>query len=246
MRNYLSITLALSATTFVTGVRIVSAQDAPPPPETTTTEVVIDERERALREEQEALETEGAPSADDAVIEEQDVAAPRDPGMSHENQVGIRFGIAAPYVFAVKYDDGPLCDRGGETFCRRRGAIGLDVDLGFGIGESVEASIGARLSIEDDEAARAAPRVFSLGLRAYTNPTAAVKIYLGGRAILDVTDSDVDAWDTIDVGIRGEFGLIIDVVRYLGLYVQVGETLQFLRSFAFITDGSAGIQVRFP
>jgi len=56
----------------------------------------------------------------------------------------------------------------------------------------------------------------------------------------------VPDYNSIDIGARGEFGVIVDVLRYLGLYAQLGVGIHFLNALNFIGDVTGGIQARFP
>lgn len=170
-----------------------------------------------------------------------------DPGYSHQEQLGLRVGAGVPYVFAVKYGRGPECDDPpGETFCRRFGAVMLDLDLSFGVSPTVEITALVRLGLTEDRAASARPLAFGLGVRGYGSPDAPVKMYFSGRIMLDVTSSDTPEWSTVDVGGRGELGVQFDFLRQLGAYIQLGESLSFLRGLYFVTDFTAGLQGRIP
>jgi hypothetical protein len=166
--------------------------------------------------------------------------------------VSVKLGIAAPFIFAIKYGEGPPCsdeldeDGSPQTFCRRFGSALVDLELAFGVSPTVELGILTRIGFVDDEAADSRPVAFGFGARAYTSPDAAFKGYFGFRAMLDVTSSDVADWSGVDFGMRGELGLQLDLVRYLGFYLQLGESLMFLRGLYFTTDVSGGVQVRFP
>jgi len=50
----------------------------------------------------------------------------------------------------------------------------------------------------------------------------------------------------VDVGGRGELGVQFDFLRQLGAYIQLGESLSFLRGLYFVTDFTAGLQGRIP
>jgi hypothetical protein len=203
-----------------------------------------------LERSQRVAEAEAGPGEEPAVLrsqaEREAAPEPAEEPLNHEGQMGVRAGIAVPYVFAVKYGEGPPCDDAGETFCRRFGAPLFELELGFGVSDTVELGATVRIGLTDDEAADARPLGLMLGARAYLSPDGLAKIYLAGRLEMDITSSDTPDWKTVDVGARGELGLQIDVLRYLGVYLQIGESFRFLRGFYFVTDGSGGLQLRFP
>lgn len=236
-----------------------TAPVAPPPG--LTTQVIIDPNADALAREQAEFEQSERPAdlidaPEDVVIDPnapmQATASPGDinrpaDSLGHRYQVGLRAGFGIPYVFAIKYGDGPDCGRKAkQTFCRYAGSLTLDADVSFGVSDSLEITALARIGLTEDEASGASPLGFGLGVRGYTSPHSLLKFFFAGRAFLDVTQSSRPDWKPVDFGIRGEFGLQIDVARYFGIYLQIGETLSFLRSFYFVTDATAGIQLRFP
>lgn len=215
--------------------------------ESASTSVVVDEEHADLeRMQREAEAVDRAPAGETvATPEPTEEEIPAD-SLHHGHQVGIRVGIAVPYVFAVKYGDGPPCDDAGETFCRRLGVALVDVEAGFGVSPSVELSLLARFGLADDEAADTNPLAFGFGARAYGSPHSMFKLYFGGRIMLDLTSSDAEQWTDFDVGLRGELGLQIDFVRYAGMYLQVAPTVSFLRGLYLVPDVSGGVQARFP
>lgn len=222
-----------------------AAPASPTPPEHSTT-VEVDEQQRALEREQASFETEGQPSSEDQVIEEHAPVVQEDVGLSHIDQVGLRVGAGVPFLLGLKYAGGPACSKSGDQFCHRMGASFLDLDLSWGMTRSVELTLLTRLGLSHDEASGTAPLVLGLGVRAYGSPESIFKLFLGGRLVLDLTQSDRKDWQAVDIGARGEFGFAVDVVRYVGFYVQGAVTLSFLRAFVATLDASGGLQVRFP
>lgn len=223
-------------------------QEAPPGgPADASTSVVVDDEQAELERRQREAGAVGDGPADEVVVTPEPVAeqTPAE-SLHHGEQVSIRAGIAVPYVFAVKYAEGPRCDDEGETFCRRLGAALVDLEIGFGVSTTVELSLLARLGLADDEAAGANPLAFGFGARAYGSPHSVFKLFFGGRIVLDVTSSEAMQWKDFDVGLRGEFGLQVDFVRHAGVYVQLAPSVTFLRGLYFVPDVSGGVQARFP
>jgi hypothetical protein len=165
---------------------------------------------------------------------------------SHRHQFGFRVGAGADGRFAIRYKDGPSCGDGGEAFCRRIGTGLIDAELGFGVSDNVEVTLLGRFGLADDAAARALPLMIGLGVRAYSDAEAVAKLFFGGRAMLDLTSSDVPGYGAIDLGLRGEFGLMVDVIHHLGIFVQLGAAIHVLQALNFIGDVTAGVQARFP
>ena len=168
--------------------------------------------------------------------------------MSHQLQVGVRVGFGFSYLFAIKYGDGAACSTSPdeETFCRHLVGGLIDVELGFGITEGLELSFDGRFGLADDPNAHHVPVQLGLGIRGYIPATDPFKLYIGARLTLDLTESNDPAWKDVDVGARAEFGLQYDILRYLGVYIQLGVNIQILRAFAFPLDFTGGVQARFP
>jgi len=208
-------------------------------PASATSSTTIDDRS-SLAAEQRAAEGETGP-ADSAPV-----APPPEDSRSHRMQVGLRVGAGVDARFAIKYGTGPSCGTPGETFCRRLGTGLLDVEVGFGVTDTIELSVLGRFGLADDAAAQAMPLLVGLGIRAYGSPHSMVKLFFGARVMVDFTSSEVPDYNSIDIGARGEFGVIVDVLRYLGLYAQLGVAIHFLNALNFIGDVTGGIQARFP
>ncbi len=169
--------------------------------------------------------------------------------MSHRYQVGLRAGIGIPFMFGLKYKgDNPPCDVAAthQTWCRHFGVGTLDFDLGFGVSDAIELSFDARFGLADEPSWGAPPVSIGLGMRAYGSPEENIKLYFGPRLILDLTSSDLPNWTGVDFGVRGDMGLQFDFIRYVGMYVQLGLQLTFLRALMFVPDLSIGVQVRLP
>ena len=49
-----------------------------------------------------------------------------------------------------------------------------------------------------------------------------------------------------DFGVRNANGVMLEVMRNLGFYLQFGETVGFVRWLRFEVDGGIGVQARFP
>lgn len=216
--------------------------------------VTIDARAERLRVEQSDAEgrllhlDESSDVSDRTLAaEEMDRAAPVEGPLTHRNQVGIRVGAGIGGVLGVRYKNGPDCGTTpGESFCARAGTPFLDIDLSFGVSGSLEITALGRIGLTVDDFSRARPMLFGLGVRAYTPKEAVFKLFLGGRVYVDIQDSPLAGREALDFGVRGDIGLQVDFVRYFGMYLQAGVGLQFVNSFTFLGDASAGLQTRFP
>ena len=167
--------------------------------------------------------------------------------LDHELQVGIRVGAGVPYFFGLRYGRGPPCGPTGETFCHFLGAGFVDIDLSFGVTPDLEITALGRIGMVGVSPTDQNPIVLGLGIRSYLSPSSMFKFFLGARLILDLTSAGtVTNWSDVDFGARGEVGVQLDIVRYFGLYLQIGVNIAFLRAFGIAADGSGGVQARFP
>lgn len=168
----------------------------------------------------------------------------------HEFMGVLRIGFGMPYLIAIKYADGPLCEPTPEpddqTFCARAGEPFLDLEAGFAFTHRLEVVGAVTVSLDEDPIALAKPRAFGIGIRGYTSDEAIVKGFFGARLVLDYTSSDADDWSNVDFGVRGDFGIQVDPIRWLGIFLQGAVGIRLLRGFTFLPEASAGLQIRFP
>lgn len=168
----------------------------------------------------------------------------------HEFMGVLRIGFGMPYLIAIKYADGPLCEPTTEpddqTFCARAGEPFLDLEAGFAFTHRLEVVGAVTLSLDEDPIALAKPRAFGIGVRGYTSDEAIVKGFFGARLVLDYTSSEADDWSNLDFGVRGDFGIQVDPIRWLGIFLQGAVGIRLLRGFTFLPEASAGLQIRFP
>lgn len=213
-------------------------------PARATSSVEIDPRQDELEAEQAAMT---APRGAVVVVED-DEDEDAGESLDHEYQVGIRVGAGVPFFFGIRYEDGPPCDDDGSTFCFFVGSGVADLDLSFGVTPGLEITAMGRIGMVGVEPTENNVLQTGLGIRAYISPESLFKLFLGARAMLDFTPSGggVSSWGDVDFGVRGEVGVQLDVLRYLGFYVQVGVNILFLRAFGISPDATGGVQVRFP
>lgn len=224
-----------------------AAEEPPPepPPEEATSSVVVDERQAELEAEQAAVQEQDLSSTQPVARDEEG----DDSDLDHEYQVGIRAGAGVPFVFALRYGDGAPCDRDGSPFCVFVGSGIVDVDVSFGATRDLEITAMFRIGMIGQEPSEQNAMMFGLGIRSYLSPESLFKFYLGARLMLDFTQSgmvDAGDWGPVDFGVRGEAGVQLDVVRYVGFFIQLGVNVTFLRAFGISPDLTGGFQIRFP
>ena len=123
----------------------------------------------------------------------------------------------------------------------------------FGVTTDLEITAMFRYGVIPTEPTEESQLIAGLGIRSLLMPEDVFKLFLGARVILDFTPEGVLAtspfageWGDVDLGVRGEFGLQVDVFRYMGIYAQIGVNILFLRAFGIWGDAQAGLQARFP
>jgi hypothetical protein len=132
--------------------------------------------------------------------------------------------------------------------CARRLPTFLDVQLAFGALARMDVILDFRFGVEEDPAISGSHQ-FALapGLRFWLDQDRALKFFTTLQFVYDYTDfSGSPDVPSHDFGLRNANGLMFDLMRSLGLYVQFGETLGFRRWFRIDIDFGLGAQVRFP
>lgn len=168
-------------------------------------------------------------------------------------QSGLGFRFIAPYDSATEYC-GQLKDDGtneNKPVCSKRSPITLDLGLSYGVSQSLEVFVEARLGLQNDIPASATStadgpkqRAYSGGVKYYIRDAGLTKFFSSVQFIVDVTD--FKQVDKTDYGIRNTNGLQFDFHRTLGVYFYFGETVAFARWFRFEFDTGVGLQIRVP
>jgi hypothetical protein len=160
----------------------------------------------------------------------------------------IRVGVTEGYSLAIRYQDGDSCNSSGSTFCNGRAPVMLDFAGGFGVLDWLEIEARFRMGVEpvsgisvSHDAGAALPLQVGAGIRAYGSDSSRLKFGFGIAALVDFT-----AGQRLDVVARLDEGLHYEASRYFAFYLQVGESLQPVRSLMFSLDGGIGLQGRFP
>ena len=222
------------------------ATTADPMPERGTSSVVIDQREAALRREQAEFQEQERREAETTGPAREDDDGD---GLHHEYQVGLRAGVGVPFLFALRYNNGPRCSAVDppEAFCLLVGSAVITFDLSFGVSRDIEIVVGGRIGAIVSAPTETTHAQILAGIRAYLGPDSIFKAYLAPSIVLDVTPNGlIPNWGDVDFGVRGAFGVQVDPIRFLGIYAELGVNILFLRSFAISPDLSGGLQVRFP
>lgn len=169
---------------------------------------------------------------------------------NHERQTGLGLMPGLGYRVIAPYRDHQVCgDSSGDAskrVCTSAVPAFLDLQLSFGITHRLDLLLDMRFGLAHDPATVSSHQ-FALapGLRIWLDEDVALKFYTTAQLLYDSTDySGVVASN--DFGVRNANGLMYDLIRNVGFYLQFGESFGFRRWFRIELDAGLGVQVRFP
>jgi hypothetical protein len=84
------------------------------------------------------------------------------------------------------------------------------------------------------------------GFRYWLDPERRVKFFTTLQLAYDRSAQNSTQVGDEDLGVRNSNGLMVEIMRNLGAYIQFGETVGFSRWLSFTVDAGAGAQARFP
>ena len=87
---------------------------------------------------------------------------------------------------------------------------------------------------------------FAPGLRYWVDPPSRLKFFATLQLAYDATEQHNRALTGYDLAFHNSNGLMFEVMRNLGFYAQLGDTIGFVRWLRFEVDLGAGVQARFP
>ncbi|HSD88561.1 MAG TPA: hypothetical protein VLB44_13630 [Kofleriaceae bacterium] len=172
----------------------------------------------------------------------------------HKGQLGIsaRFGLGARGI--LTYDNTVYCGKsdpqaahGFASVCTGRTPLALDLEAAYGVTKSIELTLELRLGLERDFGTVPGvdgPRPFYLapGARFFFSESGHTKLFVQPEAVIDLAGYDRGN----DFGLKGIEGFWIDLHRTYGIYLFVGETLEFKRWLSASFEGGLGFQGRYP
>jgi hypothetical protein len=184
----------------------------------------------------------GAVSVDDGVRVFPTLAAP---SLSHERQFGIAVLPGTGFRVLFPYQEGVYCGEIGKRVCSARLPVYLDVQASFGFTAHWDVLTELRLGLEDDFARTRAVALIP-GVRYWVDPSQWIKFFTTLQLDVDLTEQHNHALTGYDLAVHNGNGLMFEVMRDLGFYVQLSETIGFVRWLRFEVDVGAGVQARFP
>jgi len=157
---------------------------------------------------------------------------------------GDGYRVVVPYTRDVT-DCGDRAQMAAHV-CGSRAPMFLDLQPSFGIEQSWDIIVDLRLGLERDFNTFR-PFFVMPGFRYWLESESHVKFFTTVQFVYDGTGQQPTTKHTrSDFGFRNSNGLMIEVMRNLGIYFQVGETLGFVRWFSITVDGGIGVQARMP
>jgi len=171
------------------------------------------------------------------------------PSLSHDMQFGIALFGGTGYRGIFPYKDNIYCGQiqnmMASRVCSGRLPVFIDVQASFCITSHWDLLVDLRFGAEVDFTAT---RQFAVapGFRYWVEPEDMFKLFTTVQVAYDTTVQHNDALKSYDIAIRNSNGLMYEVMRNLGFYVQFGETIGFVRWLRFEIDVGLGVQARFP
>jgi hypothetical protein len=165
--------------------------------------------------------------------------------LDHDMQFGIAVLPGTGYRVIVPYGDNINCGALDKRVCTHRLPFFLDAQLSFGFARHWDALVDLRFGVEQDftqtHQFAAAP-----GFRYWIDPELPAKFFATIQLAVDATNQQNPAVKNTDLAFRNANGLMVEVMRNFGVYLQFGETIGFRRWMRFEIDGGFGLQARFP
>jgi hypothetical protein len=173
--------------------------------------------------------------------------------LSHDLQFGLALLFGDGYRGTFPYHDMIDCGDAKDPsnrFCTNRAPVFIDVQPSFGISNSWDFLVDVRFGLVEDFNLH---RQFFVmpGFRYWLDPQSHVKFFTTLQLAYDRSKQNDPAMaphpvGDNDLGFRNSNGLMIEVMRNFGVYVQFGETIEVFRWLSFQADAGIGIQARVP
>jgi hypothetical protein len=169
----------------------------------------------------------------------------RGPDLDHKLQFGFAVLPGTGYRTIFPYQENVGCGQVNKRVCSGRLPFFLDVQPSFGFALHWDVLVDLRFGLEQDftdtHQFAVAP-----GFRYWTDPQEPIKLYATIQIAYDTTAQRDDLKHNNDVAFRNSNGVMFEVMRNFGIYVQAGETIGFVRWLRFEIDLGVGVQARIP
>jgi hypothetical protein len=121
----------------------------------------------------------------------------------------------------------------------------MEVQPSFGLSAGWDVLVDLRFGLEPDFA-RTYQFAIAPGFRYWIDPQQRLKFFATLQFTYDGTEQHTRALKGYDLAFRNSDGLMFELMRDLGFYAQLGDTVGFVRWLRFEVDLGAGVQARFP
>jgi hypothetical protein len=173
----------------------------------------------------------------------------RQASLLHKYQLGIAvlpgIGFRGIFPYAAANDQIINCGQQGKRVCTGMLPFFIDVQPSFGFAQHWDILVDLRFGIGTDFTTSHQFAV-APGVRYWVDPELSFKFFATIQGVFDATAQNDPRVNNNDFGIRNSNGLMFEVMRNLGFYIQFGETLGFVRWLRFEIDAGVGVQARIP
>ena len=169
----------------------------------------------------------------------------RQPSLTHKYQLGLSVLPGIGFRVIAPYGENIDCGQQAKRVCTGVLPFFIDVQPSFGFAEHWDILVDLRFGIVTDFNQRHQFAV-APGFRYWVDPELHTKFYATIQGVFDATGQNNASLRKNDFGIRNANGFMFEVMRNLGLYIQLGETVGFARWLRFEIDLGVGVQARIP
>jgi len=167
------------------------------------------------------------------------------PSLLHKDQFGVSLMPGSGYRIIAPYKDGVPCGQQTNRVCTGWLPFFIDVQPSFGFARRWDVIVDLRFGVAADfngsHQFAVAP-----GVRYWVDADLPTKFFATIQGVYDLNPQHTPGVKDYDFGVRNANGFMLEVMRNLGFYLQLGETLGFVRWLRFEVDGGVGVQARFP
>ncbi len=167
------------------------------------------------------------------------------PSLVHLDQFGLAVLPGSGYRIIAPYQDMVPCGQQNKRVCTGWLPFFIDVQPSFGLGRHWDLLVDLRFGVVADFS-QSHDFAVAPGFRYWVDPELDLKFFATFQGVYDVNPQHDPGTKDYDLGVRNANGVMFEVMRNLGFYLQFGETLGFVRWLRFEVDGGLGVQARFP
>ncbi len=167
------------------------------------------------------------------------------PSLIHANQFGVAVMPGSGFRVIAPYQDMAPCGQQNKRVCNGALPFFIDVQPSFGFARHWDALVDLRFGVVADFS-QSHEFAVAPGVRYWVDPELPTKFFATVQGVYELNPQHQPGIKDYDLAVRNANGLMIEVMRNLGFYLQVGETLGFVRWLRFEIDGGIGVQARFP